>query len=240
MGGVGIECATDEVLSLQSKQEMDEVPLLQFTRHVDGPSPLIDKIPNASGAEANTHGNYTSAGRASDLKTCDGNAGPNAVCVFPFTYKGVEYTECTAEDYEEAWCYTNSTDPDGRQAWGACRCHYTCRGTAGGARCKLPFEYGGITRNACINEGYPEPWCPTHKSILGVRLWGICECTGNETAGCFIDGLCDTLNLKVECDVLAVCRFSTTVVVVIVAFVVVVCVAAVVVALMIRAGHFPD
>ncbi|KJE90649.1 hypothetical protein CAOG_01926 [Capsaspora owczarzaki ATCC 30864] len=40
-------------------------------------------------------------------------------CVFPFTYKGVVYTQCTNVDNHRDWCYT---DPDyaSRRRWGFC------------------------------------------------------------------------------------------------------------------------
>merc|ERR1719253_63732 len=51
--------------------------------------------------------------------TCGGDAG-GAPCLFPFTYNGKEYTECTTIDSGDRglpWCFT-----DPRNKWGTCTC----------------------------------------------------------------------------------------------------------------------
>ena len=51
---------------------------------------------------------------------CDANGAP---CLFPFTYLGVEYTECTTANANEAWCYTDLSNH-----WGNCDCSGKLRG----------------------------------------------------------------------------------------------------------------
>ena len=42
-------------------------------------------------------------------------------CVFPFTYKGKEYTRCTDDDSTSGfWCSTVSTYTSGSGSWGMC------------------------------------------------------------------------------------------------------------------------
>ena len=44
-------------------------------------------------------------------------------CVFPFSYKGVNYTKCTDVDHSMHWCSTN-TDENGHHIggkWGDCK-----------------------------------------------------------------------------------------------------------------------
>ena len=50
----------------------------------------------------------------------DGAAGPPAgtECVFPFTYNGNQYTECTTVDNGQPWC---STDAVFKGSWGNCK-----------------------------------------------------------------------------------------------------------------------
>ena len=45
----------------------------------------------------------------------------------------------------------------------------TCR-TENDKTCNFPFDYNGITYEACTNDGMPNPWCYTTDG-----KWGICE-----------------------------------------------------------------
>jgi len=52
------------------------------------------------------------------VTTVGGNVATDSQCVFPFTYRGVEYSECTTVDNDGvAWCSTDATF-DGN--WGEC------------------------------------------------------------------------------------------------------------------------
>eukprot|EP00929_Paragymnodinium_shiwhaense_P009634 TRINITY_DN11387_c0_g1_i2.p1 TRINITY_DN11387_c0_g1~~TRINITY_DN11387_c0_g1_i2.p1 ORF type:complete len:951 (+),score=185.14 TRINITY_DN11387_c0_g1_i2:67-2853(+) len=56
---------------------------------------------------------------AGTVFTCGGNA-EGAACMFPFSYEGVEHTQCTAMDRSDGvkWCIT-----DGDDHWGNCDCN---------------------------------------------------------------------------------------------------------------------
>ena len=41
-------------------------------------------------------------------------------CLFPFSYKGVEYNSCTMEDEEYLWCATELDENGGIKQWGWC------------------------------------------------------------------------------------------------------------------------
>lgn len=41
----------------------------------------------------------------------------NGECVFPFTYQGVEYIDCTTAGHDQPWCYTDSSNT----SWGNCK-----------------------------------------------------------------------------------------------------------------------
>ena len=65
-----------------------------------------------------------------------GGADPGKPCVFPFTFEGVTYTECTtagnAPGDLSLWCstltYVNGTHVGGQGKWG--NCNTTCQGNA--------------------------------------------------------------------------------------------------------------
>ena len=103
-------------------------------------------------------------------------------CVFPFTYKDVEYYECTYTDSPTPWCATQ-VDPSGTvvtNQWGDCKVDTcpveessTCK-TVGGPDidqpCSFPFTIG--------NETYHE--CVTGRILydcVKYLLWGIIEVT---------------------------------------------------------------
>ena len=45
----------------------------------------------------------------------------NGPCVFPFTYKGVEYTDCTRTEWNWYWCGGEDYDEnDDDRKWGEC------------------------------------------------------------------------------------------------------------------------
>jgi hypothetical protein len=53
---------------------------------------------------------------ASTLSTSGGTAN-GSPCMFPFTYNGKQYSECTDLGHSAKWCYTNT-----HHAWGNCQC----------------------------------------------------------------------------------------------------------------------
>merc|ERR1711936_1343353 len=126
---------------------------------------------------------------------------PNGVsgkaCIFPFTYQGRSYSECTtAGGFPQAWCATAINIYGSHQAtgqWGYCdsSCPGSTSGSAtttttttttatgpcvtistpngtSGKRCRFPFMYQGQTYTSCTKAGgYPQAWCATANNIYG-------------------------------------------------------------------------
>lgn len=61
---------------------------------------------------------YCLAAGAEQVRTYDGNARA-APCVFPFIYKGKNFTECTDINEPKPWCGTTGNFDKERQ-WGFC------------------------------------------------------------------------------------------------------------------------
>ncbi len=54
------------------------------------------------------------------ITTTGGKAPEGSICVFPFTYRGTIYTECTTQNNGDVpWCYTTSS-PQIDHIWGNC------------------------------------------------------------------------------------------------------------------------
>ena len=57
-----------------------------------------------------------------------GNSEEGDVCVFPFTYDGVEYDECTIIGHNQLWCsISGDYEADGK--WGNCLLEGKCNST---------------------------------------------------------------------------------------------------------------
>ncbi|XP_068120881.1 uncharacterized protein [Hyperolius riggenbachi] len=112
------------------------------------------------------------------LPTVGGNA-DGALCVFPFTYNGIQYYACTsaAQDDRRLWCATSSDYKDGK--WGFCpdQALSTVGGNADGAPCVFPFTYGGIQFDACTEAGQEDRrlWCATTGNYDNDKQWGFCR-----------------------------------------------------------------
>jgi len=107
-------------------------------------------------------------------------------CVFPFTYQGDKYTECTTEDNNGTlWCAL-STDTSGEwrkdhHRWGNCGdgCTVGCH-TYSGVPCVFPFQYNGTVHRHCSKEeGNKLTWCATEVEEGGQMAEGKWEyCAG--------------------------------------------------------------
>jgi len=61
------------------------------------------------------------AGPMPAVESCDSTA-----CVFPFTYRGVQYTSCTNVDYGDLyWCATKVDNSTAADTWAECKCNVT-------------------------------------------------------------------------------------------------------------------
>jgi len=127
-------------------------------------------------------------------------------CVFPFTYKGVEYYQCTYADSPTPWCAT-LTDSQGvvvTNRWGDCEtsslssCQQetisspSCTTESGpqtGVPCVFPFRYNGVVYNSCTTQDKAAAWCSTNTTLAGTHIpgyYGNCpsSCPGAESSSC--------------------------------------------------------
>ena len=120
--------------------------------------------------------------------------------LFPFTYKGKMYTNCTLDGDSSggSWCSTlvdESGNHVGGQHWGTCgtnclishkkidkeisKCK-TIDGPDVKKQCVFPFKFKGMTYNTCTWEGDSTggAWCSTVLGDSGQRVdgvnWGNC------------------------------------------------------------------
>lgn len=122
------------------------------------------------------------------ISTTGGTAN-GANCVFPFIYRGTNYTQCTNEEvgpnfFHDDWCaITNNYDID--KKWGYCVIkinEYQFHPVDGasiakeGTVCKFPFEYDGKTHEECKSSGVNGSWCLTKDDN-----WGYCDRSCNNT-----------------------------------------------------------
>merc|ERR1712165_555669 len=69
-------------------------------------------------------------------------------CVFPFTYKGVDYLDCTFQDSPTPWCAT-MVDFSGKVITNRNPSCITTGGPSSGRPCVFPFTYNGVTYREC-------------------------------------------------------------------------------------------
>merc|ERR1719439_226796 len=111
-------------------------------------------------------------------------------CVFPFTYLGVEYYQCTYSSSPTPWCATK-VDPNGTvitNNWGDCAntqlsacpaeslTSPSCTAITGTA-CVFPFRHEGIVYNACTDVTVSgvtnsQAWCSTNITMAGEHVVG--------------------------------------------------------------------
>ena len=126
-------------------------------------------------------------------KQCKTERGTN--CVFPFIYKGFNYSKCaTVENGDKTWCSTR-TDTEGNHVdnfWGYCAQDCTapqlkprpnppnplgCK-TEQGTNCVFPFIFKGFKYSVCTTvENGETPWCSTRTDTEGNyddNFWGNC------------------------------------------------------------------
>merc|ERR1711936_1089727 len=125
-------------------------------------------------------------------------------CVFPFTYGGVEYSQCTYADSPLPWCAT-ATQADGSvitNSWGDCEvtssttsCQAeslslpSCSTPAGD--CVFPFRHGGVVYQSCTTVDTGVSWCSTAVTAQGDHVAGSegtcpasCDSTSTTSTGC--------------------------------------------------------
>jgi len=132
-----------------------------------------------------TKGNWGNCGSGCD-KGCTTVSGPvpGESCVFPFTWQGKVYRECTTSHNKGVfWCSTQ-TDWQGKyiaDQWGNCVDSCTGCGTSKGESCIFPFVYEGTTYTECTTRDNNNTlWCPLETDSEGnwvkdKHASGICE-----------------------------------------------------------------
>uniref|UniRef100_A0A8C4YGT5 Fibronectin type-II domain-containing protein n=1 Tax=Gopherus evgoodei TaxID=1825980 RepID=A0A8C4YGT5_9SAUR len=104
-----------------------------------------------------------------------------APCVFPFTYKGKVYTECTAEDSDRLWCATTASY-DQNKAFKFCSEEGELP-----RPCFFPFVYKKSSFRACTRLQSHLPWCATTADYDTDQRWSYCSDTmlgGNSEEPC--------------------------------------------------------
>merc|ERR1719326_427129 len=128
-------------------------------------------------------------------------------CVFPFSYLGVEYYQCTYSSSPTPWCATK-VDPNGTvitNNWGDCAntqlsacpaeslTSPSCTAITGSA-CVFPFRHEGIVYNQCTEVAVSgvtgsQAWCSTNITTAGEHIAGseavcpnTCDGAQNNTA----------------------------------------------------------
>ncbi|XP_037780098.1 uncharacterized protein LOC119576459 [Penaeus monodon] len=93
------------------------------------------------------------------------------ICVFPFTWKGVSYSNCTTVERRIPWCATQLNER--REPVSSGYCKDTLMGpvpsepppfepderVTNTSKCKFPFVYKGMTYFTCTREDWLIPWC---------------------------------------------------------------------------------
>ena len=90
-------------------------------------------------------------------------------CVFPFSYLGVTYLECTSAQASQAWCATSVNSNGNYETWQYCESSYgssadssessseasstSTQTTFSGEYC-VPMIYGGVYYDACTSDDY--------------------------------------------------------------------------------------
>merc|ERR1712142_812663 len=154
-----------------------------------------------NGAHIGGQGKWGNCGPSCPIETtCMTNSGAaaNKPCIFPFSWRGITYNECTWVEYHNTeykpWCSTmvdeNGAHIGGQGKWGncgpSCPIETTCMTNSGAAAnkpCIFPFRWRGITYNECTwveyhNTEY-KPWCSTMVDENGAHIggqgkWGNC------------------------------------------------------------------
>jgi len=117
----------------------------------------------------------------------------NDQCIFPFSYKGVEYSSCsTVDNNGEQWCSTRTDHTGGhvQGSWGQCgdHCSAGCKTVSGPDTdkvCVFPFRWSGIMYRECTSHSNTgQLWCATQVDVNNNYIdnkWGNC---GDSCPGC--------------------------------------------------------
>lgn len=97
-------------------------------------------------------------------------------CVFPFTYLGVTYNECTSVGETWPWCATkvdkNGGWMKGEDDWCHKECDKDCSIGTKHEPCVFPFIYKGKKYTSCTSVEEHNPWCSTKVDRKGGYMKG--------------------------------------------------------------------
>lgn len=96
-------------------------------------------------------------------------------CVFPFSYEGENYRQCTkAAGRHLEWCATEVDERGGATQWDYCQQDYGLESvtiTYQGTECRFPFRYEGHWYDDCLSRfSYAGSWCATDVTAAGDLL----------------------------------------------------------------------
>uniref|UniRef100_A0A8C8EJN7 Matrix metalloproteinase-9 n=1 Tax=Oncorhynchus tshawytscha TaxID=74940 RepID=A0A8C8EJN7_ONCTS len=124
--------------------------------------------------------NYMPLPTSQHQSTSFGNA-EGALCHFPFSFEGKQYSTCTTRGRSDnlPWCATTA-DYGRDKKFGFCPNTAVIGGNSEGEPCHFPFVFLGNQYDSCTSEGRGDGrlWCATTSNFDADTKWGFCQDRG--------------------------------------------------------------